>query len=283
MQETVQTLLERATAELAPSSPSAALDAQLLLALALERSRSALRAHPEQVPSAEQCARFAALIARRREGEPIAYLRGVREFWSLPLQVNADVLVPRPETELVVEAALARIPGDAHWRLLDLGTGSGAIALALARERPHCHIVATDRSAPALAVARRNAASLDAANVEFRLGEWFAPIPGERFHLIAANPPYIRDDDPCLGHAELRHEPRLAFAGGPDGMDALCTVIGGAPAHLEPGGMLVLEHGCDQRAQVHEALAASGFELIQCYQDLAGLDRASAARLAGAA
>ncbi len=282
MRETVHTLLENATSTLACSSPSPALDAQLLLALALGKSGAWLRAWPEHEPGDTDRARFTALVARRRTGEPIAYLRGTREFWSMQLRVSPDVLVPRPETEGVVEAALARIPHDARWRVLDLGTGSGAIALALARERPHCMITATDVSDAALSVARDNAARLQVDNVAFRCGSWYAPVMDDRFHLIAANPPYVADDHPRLHDGELRHEPRVALVGGPDGMRDLHTVIAGAPTRLERGGMIVLEHGYDQREAVRDALIASGFELVQCYQDLAGVDRVSAARLSDA-
>jgi release factor glutamine methyltransferase len=279
MQETVRTLLENATATLARTSPSAALDAQLLLAFALDRPRSALHAAPERVPSAEQRARFAELVRRREAGEPVAYLLGTREFWSLALRVTPDVLVPRPETEVLVDAALARIPTDAAWRVLDLGTGSGAIALAIAHERPHCAVTATDASAAALGVAEANARELHLRNVAFRQGEWYTAVHGERFHLIAANPPYVADDDPHLRTPELAREPWMAIAGGPDGLRDLRTVIGGAPPHLEHGGTIVLEHGSDQREQVGALLEDSGFELVQCYRDLAGLDRVSAARL----
>jgi release factor glutamine methyltransferase len=283
MRETLQTLLENATSALACSSPSAALDAQLLLAFALDESTAFLRARPEHVPTDAERECFAALVARRRAGEPVAYLRGTREFWSLRLRVTADVLVPRPETEGVVEAALARVPADADWRVLDLGTGSGAIALAIARERPSCLITGTDASAAALAVARGNAEAHELTNVEFRCGDWYAPVAQERFHVIVSNPPYVADDHPRLREGELSHEPRLALIGGPDGTRDLRTVIAGAPARLVPGGAIVLEHGYDQREAVRDALLASGFELVQCYQDLAGLDRVSAARLGGAA
>jgi release factor glutamine methyltransferase len=280
MSESVRMLLENAAASLARTSPSAALDAQVLLALVLGRSRGELRSRPEHVPSADERARFAELVRRRGTGEPVAYLRGVREFWSMPLRVTADVLVPRPETELVVEIALARIPEDVSWRVLDLGTGSGAIALAIARERPRCTVIATDLSGEALDVARENASALGVRNVELRRGEWYAPLPGERFHLIASNPPYVAEGDPALRTGELSFEPNVALAAGTDGLRALRAVGAGAPAHLEQGGLIVLEHGGDQRDAVREMLEANGFELIQCYQDLAGLDRVSAARLA---
>jgi release factor glutamine methyltransferase len=282
MQETVRTLLDRATEALALTSPTGALDAQLLLAAALGRPRTWVAARPELVPDAAQRERFAALVARRRAGEPVAYLRGEREFWSLPLRVTPDVLVPRPETETVVEAVLARIEPDAAHALLDVGTGSGAIAIAVARERPRCTVTATDVSERALAVARANARALGADNVLFARGAWYDAVPGQRFRLIASNPPYVRETDPVLAKGELRYEPALALAGGPDGLSELRAVIAGAPAHLEPGGMLVVEHGADQRDAVHALMHEAGFELVQCYADLAGLDRVSAGRLGSA-
>jgi release factor glutamine methyltransferase len=279
MQETVRTLLDHATETLATTSPTGALDAQVLLAAALGRPRTWVTARPELVPEAAQRERFVALVARRRAGEPVAYLRGEREFWSLQLRVTPDVLVPRPETETVVEAVLARIEPDAAHALLDLGTGSGAIAIAVARERPRCTVTATDLSASALAVARANALALGADNVRFAHGAWYDAVPHERFRLIASNPPYVMEADPVIARGELRYEPALALAGGADGLRDLRAVIAGAPAHLEPGGMLVVEHGADQRDAVHALMHAAGFELIQCYADLAGLDRVSAARL----
>jgi release factor glutamine methyltransferase len=232
------------------------------------------------VPSEAERARFTELVERRGAGEPVAYLRGEREFWSMPLRVTPDVLVPRPETELVVATALARIPEDASWRVLDLGTGSGAIALAIARERPRCRVIATDVSGAALGVARANAAALHASNVELREGDWYTAVAGERFHLIASNPPYVAAEDGRLATDELRFEPRVALTAGADGMSALRVVVVGAPRHLEAGGALVLEHGCDQRAAVRAALATSGFEEIECHRDLAGLDRVSSGCLA---
>lgn len=282
MQETVRTLLDRATEALALTSPTGALDAQVLLAAALGRPRTWVAARPELVPDAAQRERFAALVARRRAGEQVAYLRGEREFWSLPLRVTPDVLVPRPETETVVEAVLARIEPDAAHALLDVGTGSGAIAIAVARERPRCTVTATDVSERALAVARANARALGADNVLFARGAWYDAVPGQRFRLIASNPPYVKETDPVLAKGDLRYEPALALAGGPDGLRELRAVIAGAPAHLEPGGMLVVEHGADQREAVHALMHEAGFELVQCYADLAGLDRVSAGRLGSA-
>lgn len=191
-------------------------------------------------------ARFEALLARRQAGEPVAYLLGRQGFWSLELEVSPATLIPRPETELLVELALARLPAGQSLRVADLGTGSGAIALALARERPQAHVVATDASAEALTVARRNAARLGLGRVEFRDGDWLVPLAQERFDLIASNPPYIEQDDPHLAQGDLRFEPPAALASGADGLDAIRVIVRDAGRHLHPGGWLLLEHGWNQ-------------------------------------
>jgi release factor glutamine methyltransferase len=214
-------------------------------------------------------------VARRVAGEPIAYLTGQREFWSLPLHVNSAVLIPRPETELLVERALALLPGTqaaaGDVRVADLGTGSGAIALALASERPRWALTATDRSEAALTVARGNAAHLHLGHVEFLAGDWFAPLAGRRFEAIVSNPPYVALGDGAL--AALRYEPAGALSPGPTGLEALRYLIAGAPAHLERNGWLLLEHGVDQAAAVAAALVAAGYGRVRCHRDLAGRDR----------
>ncbi|HUA89747.1 MAG TPA: peptide chain release factor N(5)-glutamine methyltransferase [Steroidobacteraceae bacterium] len=245
------------------------LDAQLLLAHVMGATRAQLLAHPERALTAQQQSRFAALLERRRAGEPLAYLTGTREFWSLPLRVNPDVLVPRPETELLVERALA-LGADARARVADLGTGSGAIALALARERPRWQVVATDLSAPALAVARGNATALGLA-VEFREGDWYAPLAGELFDLIVSNPPYVAAGDPAL--SALAHEPRQALTPGVDGLASLRTLAHGAAAHLRAGGWLLLEHGAAQGAAVRAELVLAGMRHVRSHPDLAGHER----------
>lgn len=258
---------------------SARLEAELLLAHVLHCSRSALLRDADQPIDSEQQAQYGAFITRRARGEPLAYVTGEREFWSLPLQVTPAVLVPRPETELLVERALALL-GLAEARVADLGTGSGAIALALAKERPRWQITATDESAEALEVAARNARELRSGNVRFAQGHWFEAVAGEQFDLIASNPPYIAESDPALKDAALQHEPRRALASGPLGLDALLEIIRSAGAHLRPGGYVLLEHGSEQARSVARALKAAGFGTIRCHQDLAGLDRVSEARAA---
>ncbi|HET7921356.1 MAG TPA: peptide chain release factor N(5)-glutamine methyltransferase, partial [Gammaproteobacteria bacterium] len=222
---------------------------------------------------------FEQLVAARCVGQPLAYLTGMREFWSLPLKLTRDTLVPRPETELLVQAALTCVPADAAWRLADLGTGSGAIALALASERLLCRVTATDASTRALDVARENAARLGLGNVEFRRGDWYAALPATRYHLIASNPPYVRAADPHLQQGDLRFEPWRALAGGADGMQALRQIIAGAPAWLVAGGWLLLEHGFDQAEAVRELLAAQGFSEISSRQDLSGHVRVTLGQL----
>jgi len=248
------------------------LDAELLLAHALGVARTRLRSHPEEVPDADAAARFFAFIERRVAGEPVAYILGRKDFWTLELSVSPAVLVPRPETELLVERALALHPG-VEARVADLGTGSGAIALALASARPQWQIVATDLSAEALAVARANAMALGLANVETVQGDWLACLPGRSFRLVLSNPPYVAAGDQALGQPELMREPRLALVAAEEGLAALRTIIRDAPDHLEPGGWLLLEHGVTQAAAVAGALVARGFAQVRSHRDLAGRER----------
>lgn len=255
-----------------------AVDAGLLLAYATGRPRGWLFAHGDAGVDPAVAARFGALVARREAGEPVAYLVGQRGFWRLDLMVTADTLIPRPETELLVELALQRIPVAAAARVADLGTGSGAIALAIAGERRQARVVAIDNSPAALAVARRNAAANGIDNVEFRAGHWLAPLAGERCELIVANPPYIASDDAHLAQDDLRFEPRAALVSGDDGLDAIREIVRAAPAHLVAGGWLLLEHGCDQGAAVHALLSAAGFVDVATVQDLEGRDRVGLGR-----
>jgi release factor glutamine methyltransferase len=248
------------------------LDARLLLAHVLALPRARLRSHPEDVVGALHTRQYLALLRRRAAGEPIAYLTGSREFWSLPLSVSRAVLVPRPETELLVERALARRRAP-EGRVADLGTGSGAVALALASERPRWQVIATDVSATALEVARANAAQLQLTGIEFRQGSWFAPLAGERFDLLASNPPYVAADDPAMTSPTLAHEPRLALTPGSDALACLRVIVRGAPQHLTHGGWLVLEHGTEQGADVRHELVLAGFRHVRSYRDLAGHER----------
>ena len=264
------------------------IDARVLLGHVLGRNRAWLAAHADEPLSRADAAAFAALAKRRRDGEPVAYLTGTREFWGLTLVVSPAVLIPRPETETLVELALARLPEDRATRVLDLGTGSGAIALAIAHSRPQARVLAIDASPDALAVARENALRLGLGNVEFLQSDWYDALPssgpaaaGGPFDLIAANPPYVVAGDPHLDDGDLRFEPVGALSPGGDGLDALRTIIAGAPGRLVPGGTLVVEHGYDQAERVRELFAAGGLTEIVSAHDLAGIPRIVAGRRAG--
>ena len=251
-------------------------DARRLLAHALQRPAAWLFAHGDEVVDADAQHRFEILLARRAQGEPVAYLTGRRGFWTFDLMVSPQTLIPRPETERLVELALERIGTQPGLRMADLGTGSGAIALALAHERPQAQVVAVDVSEGALAVARANAQALGLGNIEFRRGDWLQPLAGERFDLIASNPPYIADGDPHL--AALRYEPAPALASGADGLDAIRRIVRDAPAHLHGGGWLLLEHGLDQGDAVRGLLQAAGFDRVETQRDLEDRDRVTIGR-----
>jgi release factor glutamine methyltransferase len=260
-------------------SESARLDAEILLARTIDMPRSYLFAHPEDELDGHAFERFAGLLQRRADGEPMAYIMGTKEFWSHELMVNAATLVPRPETELLVDLALREIPRKADWQILDLGTGSGALAIALASERMLCQVTATDVSAAALAVAEENARHLCLGNVTFLAGHWTEPVRNQRFKVIVSNPPYVRADDPAL--SELRHEPRSALVAGPDGLDAIRALAAECADILEPAGVLLLEHGADQQGEVFAILEAAGWSEIVGHNDYAGLPRVTVARRSG--
>jgi release factor glutamine methyltransferase len=268
--DTIAGSLAQAAAHLRGSSGSPRLDAEVLMCKLLGLTRTALHIGGDRVLRGEHRRAYDALIASRARGVPVSYLTGLREFWSLPLTVTPDVLVPRPETELLVELALSRLPRETAGSLLDLGTGSGAIALAVATERPRARVTASDVSPAALDVARENASRL-ALRVEWRLGSWFDAVPGERFDLIVSNPPYIAAGDPAL--AALRAEPLLALSPGPTGLEDLSRIADRALAHLEPDGWLLLEHGSDQGAAVAGLLERRGFGAVRTHADHAGLPR----------
>lgn len=255
-----------------------ATDAAVLLAHVAGRPRSWLYAHGDDELDGATADAYSALLARREAGEPVAYLTGRRGFWRFELAVTPDTLIPRPETERLVELALARLAPEGALRVADLGTGSGAVALALAHERPHACVVATDASSAALAVARGNAAALSIPNIEFRQGDWCAPLAADRFDLIAANPPYIAAADPHLGEGDLRFEPGVALASGDDGLDAIRAIVRDAPARLVPGGWLMLEHGWEQGVAVRALLQGAGFVEVATEQDLEARDRVTGGR-----
>jgi len=269
-------LLADAAAKL--RGPEARHEAELLLLHALQRPRSWLFAHATDPVDLADRDSFHALLARRAAGEPVAYITGQWGFWTLQLEVSPATLIPRPETELLVEQALARLPADRRCTIADLGTGSGAIALALASERPLAQVLATDFSGEALAVAKRNAARNAVSNVAFAQGSWHAPLQGQRFDLIASNPPYIASDDPHLARGDLRFEPSTALASGQDGLDDIRLIADGARAHLLPGGWLLLEHGWDQGAAIRALLQQAGLDEVQTVQDLEQRDRVTLGR-----
>lgn len=251
-----------------------AAEARLLLGHVLGCNSAWIEAHRDDALGETDARDFAALVARRAAGEPVAYLLGSREFYGRDFQVSPAVLIPRPDTELLVELALAALAGQPSPRVLDLGTGSGCIAITLALERPDALLTAVDASVEALAQASQNALSLG-ASVRCLAGEWFAPVGRERFDLIVSNPPYVAAGDRHLGEGDLRFEPASALASGPDGLDDIRRIVAAAPDHLKPGGCLLLEHGYDQAAALREILAGGGFCAIEQHRDLAGIIRVS--------
>lgn len=274
---TVGAALAEAGRRLAEVSPSARIDADCLLQHVLGKDRAWLRVHADDALDPALARRFEALLQRRLAGEPVAYLAGERGFWSLDLQVTAATLIPRPDTETLVEWALELLPAGTAARVLDLGTGSGAIALALKHSRPACTVFAVDASPAALAVARANARRL-ALDVEFRESDWFAAVAGERFDVLLSNPPYIAPGDPHLEQGDLRFEPRSALVAGEGGLQDLRRIAEAAPAHLSAGGWLLLEHGNEQGPAVRELLHRQGFADIATRRDLGGQERITGGR-----
>ena len=266
------------TSELDAASDSARADAEILLAALLDSERAALRLRHDEAIEAATVLRYASWIERRKLGEPVAYIVGRQGFWTLDLVVDTAVLIPRPDTETLVEWALSLLPANTPSRVLDLGTGSGAIALAVASERPTVSVLATDLSEAALDVARENARRNGIGHVVFARGAWLAALPAETapFDLILSNPPYIADGDAHL--AALRYEPRLALTSGIDGLDAIREIVREAPAHLTSGGWLLLEHGHDQGAAVRALLTEAGFEDVETRRDFGGNDRVTGGR-----
>jgi release factor glutamine methyltransferase len=269
-------LLKDVAGRLEAVSDSPRLDAEVLLGLAIDMPRSYFFSHPEDTPDPGAIARLENNLARRLDGEPMAYITGSKEFWSLEFMVTPATLVPRPETEILVDLALREIPRDAEWNVLDLGTGSGAIACAIAKERPLCDITAVDMSADALRVAEQNVRNLDLANVLCLEGDWTAPVQGRVFDLIVSNPPYVEE-----GHADLdrlRREPRMALVSGDDGFDAVRVLARDCPALLKDGSALIVEHGFEQDSGIASILSEHGWSALKCHKDLAGLPRVTVAR-----
>jgi release factor glutamine methyltransferase len=269
--ETIKTSWQIAASQL--NTEEANLEAQLLLQHVLNVNRAWLIAHENDALQPNIHAAFEALLQRRLNGEPIAYILGYREFYGLKLKVTPDTLIPRPDTETLVEAALAKIPRDKILRILDLGTGTGAIALAIAKHRPSAQVIAVDASQAALNVATENATNLKITNIEFVLSDWFANLHGEKFDVIVSNPPYIERNDVHLTQGDLRFEPMTALASGQDGLDDIKQIIAHATHHLNPHGCLLLEHGYNQAHSVADLLKNAGFSGIETIKDLGGNSR----------
>ena len=263
--------LQRGARSLQAQSDSPRLDAELLLGKVLGLSRAGLIARGSEPVALHSEQAYAVLIEKRLRGAPVAYLTGTREFWSLPLTVTPAVLVPRPETELLVELALERIPENRMISILDLGTGSGAIALAIASERPGIRVTGVDISPAALEVAIQNSRDLGLTHIDWRLGSWFEAVPGEKFDVIVANPPYVAAADPAL--QALRAEPAIALSAGPTGLDALSAIARAAASHLKDHGWLLLEHGSDQAPDVARLLQSHGFTGVRSQIDFSGKPR----------
>lgn len=272
---TIKQLLADGAKQFERVSDSVRLDANLLLAHALDKPRSYLLAHADETPDNDARQRYASLVERRATGEPVAYILGHQEFWSLRFDVCDAVLIPRPETETLVTKALEIIPEHEPWRMADLGTGSGAIAVAVASERPHCEVVATDISTAALAMARDNAQRHHIENIELRQGNWLEAVSEGGWEMIVSNPPYVSENDPHLDAPSMQFEPRQALIAPANGLRCLREIIEAAPPLLTQGGWLLLEHGANQAEFVTRLMAAQGFINVATATDLAGHPRVS--------
>jgi release factor glutamine methyltransferase len=272
----IATAIAEATNRLAETSESARLDAEILVARSIGMPRSYLFAHPEDSLDELAVQRLNETLQRRVDGLPLAYITGSKEFWSLELQVSPATLVPRPETELLVELALREIPRAAEWQILDLGTGSGAIAVAIASERPRCEVTAVDASADALLVAQQNVRQLDLHNVSCLQGDWTAPVAHRSFNVIVSNPPYVADGDAAL--AALKAEPNMALVSGADGLDSIRRLARDCQSIIANDGLFILEHGNEQQAAVAAVLSNNSWRDIACVDDYAGKPRMTSAR-----
>ncbi len=271
---TLQSALDYAVQRLISASESPLLDAEILLCLTLDIDRSYLRAWPEKNLSPEQNSHFVALLQKRLSGVPIAYITGRREFWSRDFEVNRDVLIPRPDTELLIELALQRIPERQSYRLIDLGTGSGIIAITLAAERPNSEVIATDCSTGALTLARRNAHKHNVRNIQFVQSDWFEAISESvQFNLVVCNPPYIADNDPHLTEGDVRFEPLSALIADNHGLSDIERIAADARRHLPTQGHLLIEHGYNQQNQVQAIFSQLDYHNIVTYRDLSGQPR----------
>lgn len=272
-------LLDDATKLLYDTSDTPRIDAEILLQHVIAQSMAWLISYGDTLASSEHIKKFYAAVAARQTGKPIAYITGFREFWTLTLNVNEAVLIPRPDTETLVEHALERIPKNQQCQLLDLGTGSGAIALALAKERPKANVSAIDFEADALKVARSNAVLNDISNINFRQSSWFEDIPKTpKFDLIASNPPYVEQGDPHLQQGDLRFEPNTALIAANHGLSDLSLIINSSPEYLNIGGWLIVEHGYNQQIEVAKHFENAGFCEVSCFDDINGLPRCTAGK-----
>ena len=274
----IENILKQSQASL-PDSETSHLDVEVLLSHILQKPREYLRAHSEAELTQLQSKAFEKLLAKRKTGAPIAYLVGHQEFWSLDFLVNESVLIPRPETELLVETVLARFPADKNIQLLDLGTGSGAIAIAIAHEKSAWEILATDQSADSLNLAKENASRLNVNNVQFILSDWFSKVPEKKFDAIISNPPYVAEGDVHLLKGDVRFEPQDALVSGQDGLSDIRLIVSQARNYLTQYGMLAIEHGFDQASDVRDVFKASHYHEIKSVKDLSGVERVCIGRL----
>jgi len=270
---TIKSAIEKAILTLSSTSPSPRIDAEVLMAHMLRKSRTYLYSHSDERLNSAQDHTYFQLIEQRYQGKPIAYLTGIKEFWSLPIKVNEHTLIPRPATEKLVEVTLELLKHKPSANILDLGTGSGAIALALAKERPDWNISAADISDSALEIARKNAKNLGFTGIRFYQSNWFNNIPKQRYHAILSNPPYIPENDPHLKQGDLRYEPKNALISGRDGLKDIKEICNLSDSYLLVGGFLLIEHGYHQKNEIKSIMKQSGFTEIQCWQDCEGIDR----------